>query len=410
MRPPTRRAALAVGVALLLVTAGCSGGQTPRSTTTTTNGTPTTTTTTPTTTTTTPTTTTTTPTTTWSPNASVDQYPPGVADNGTLTNASTLVDAHFAATANESTKFTSAWTRNNDSSVRTYAHGENPTPYSTAFHRTEGDLRVKEAFYSTGSHSYSRVTFDNQTLYRTFQNTTDGVQAWTRDSTFGPRSSLRMQLTSGNYSVNGTVERGGRTYVQLTADEVSAARSDSLATYEGAVLVTPEGVVYDVDSSYSRESNGETIQTDVSLTLDTDVQWSGAPSWVADVPHLSLSTVEGGHAIEIRNTGGAALPANATFRIAATNETTWAAPTTGDASGTVTTTERLEPGEAVYVTVGADGSASSFALHRAVTRGEFTFRTVSLRGRVGNVVYRLVTGTEAARDESVSTNRSDVTA
>jgi hypothetical protein len=406
MTSPTRRAALAICVALLLVTAGCSGGQTPTSTATepTTSG-PTTETTT-----TAPTETTTTPTTTWSPNASVDQYPPGVADNGTLTNASTLLDAHFAATANESMKFTSAWTRNNDSFVRTYAHGENPTPYTTAFHRTEGDQRVKEAFYSTGSQSYSRVTFDNQTLYRSFQNTTNRVQAWTRDSGFGPRSALRGQLTNGNYSVNGTVERGGRTYVQLTADEVSAARSDFLATYEGTVLVTPEGVVYDVDSSYSTESDGETVQTEVSLTLDTNVQWSGPPSWVADAPHLSLSTVEGGHAIEIRNTGGAALPANATFRIAATNETTWAAPTTGDASGTVTTTERLEPGESVYVTAGADGSASSLALHSDVTRGEFTFRTVSVRGRVGNVVYRLVTGTESARDERVSANQSDVTA
>jgi len=77
MSLPTRRAVLAVCVALLLVTAGCTTGATPTSTTTPT------------------------PTSTWSPNASVDQYPPGVADNGTLTNVSALADAHFEATANE---------------------------------------------------------------------------------------------------------------------------------------------------------------------------------------------------------------------------------------------------------------------------------------------------------------------
>jgi hypothetical protein len=140
------------------------------------------------------------------------------------------------------------------------------------------------------------------------------------------------------------------------------------------------------------------------------VLWTARTTWCGRCPASTSIFIPRFAECEIRNTGGAALPANATFRVAATNETTWAAPTTGDASGTGTTTERLEPGEAVYVTAGADGSAPSFALHTDLTGGECTFRSVSVRGGVGNVRYRLVTGTKSARHQRESTNRSDGTA
>ena len=64
-------------------------------------------------------------------------------------------------------------------------------------------------------------------------------------------------------------------------------------------------------------------------------------------------------------------------------------PTRGDVEGTVATDERLEPGDTVYVTAGADGSASSFALHDDATRGEYTFGSAGLTGLHGTVSYRL---------------------
>ncbi|MFC3476751.1 hypothetical protein [Halobacterium litoreum] len=387
MRPPTRRAALAVCAALLLVTAGCSGGANPTSTATTTGDTPTDATTTP-------------PTETWSPNASVEQYPPGVADNGTLVNASALVDAHFEATANRASAFTVEWDSQSENGVRRYVRSADGTPYYSVFNRTSDGVRTTEQFYATGSHGYSRVTVDDETVYRVYQNNTRGVSAWTQDSTAGPRDSLSRQLASGNYSVNGTVERGGQTFVQLSADEVSQDRSGFYAAYEGTVLVTPEGVVHEVDASHTTESDGETVQTEASITVDTDVEWSGPPSWVGDLPQLSLSIVEGGQAVEIRNTGGTALPADTSFDVVGSEERTLAGrPSRGDIEGTITLDASLEPGDAVYVTAGADGSASSFALHDEPTRGEYTFGSAGLTGGSENVYYRLATGIQTFEDE-----------
>jgi hypothetical protein len=388
MRSPTRRAALAVAATLLLVTAGCLGGANPTDTGSSsipettectydaaTNAS--------------------TATGTWSPNASVDQYPPGVADNGTLTNVSTLLDAHFDATANTSMALRFESSLNDQ--VRTLVHGPNRTPlYSTFAESYEGE-RAETAFYGAAPHGFAQVSLPNETFHVVYQNaSTAGISGWTKyDGIGSPEGFLHGLVEGGDYSVNGTVERGDRTFVQLTTSE------DSLETghiTNGTVLVTPEGVVHDIDATVVRNTCEDCERRlDTSVTLDTDVEWCGAPSWVADVPHLSLSIVEDGHAVEIRNTGGATLPANASFDVTGGEQPDYGTegrPRRGDVKGTVTTDARLESGEAVYVTAGADGSPSSFALHDEPTRGEYTFGNAGLAGHHGNVSYRLATGIE----------------
>lgn len=387
MASPTRRVAVVGCVALLLLVAGCSGGTTQTSTITTATSTATA----------TPTTSASTPTTTgtWTPNASVEQYPPGVASNGTLTNVTVLLDAHFDAMANQSMALTNEWTGPNESGVRRYVHGADQTPYYSAYNRTTDGDRITEEFYWTGSHGYSRATFDERTRYSVFQNSTAGVNAWSHDDLFGPRFALQSALVGGNYSVNGTVERDGRTFVRLTADEVSPTLNGTYEAYEGTALVTPDGVVYSVTTSVARDTDDTTKNHfEQSITLDTDVDWSGPPSWVADVSHLTVSTVEGGHALEVRNTGGTALPANASFTISVSNHTVWGTPIHGDVTGTVTTAARLEPGDSVYVTVDSVGNSSSFALHREPVRGEYTVVAAGVVGSHKNVSYRLETGSK----------------
>ncbi|MFC3478862.1 hypothetical protein [Halobacterium litoreum] len=393
MNSPTRRAAVAVGVALLLVTAGCSGGANPASTATTTG--PTTDAAAPTDTTeataTTSSATTTQPG-TWSPNASVGQYPPGVADNGTLVNASTLLGAHFAATTNTSMALRLESSGDDGVSAHTLTHGPERVPFYSTAEETHDGERVWTEFYGTQSHGFARVPVDNETHHLVYQNTTANVDAWTGYETFGGvEDHVHPLLHGGSYSVNGTVERGDRTLVELTTD------ADSLETghiTNGTVLVTPAGVIYDVDATVVQQTGEDTERRlDASMTLDTDVEWSGPPSWMADVPRLSLSIVEDGQAIEIRNTGGAAVPANTSFAITGGESRALSAtPGRGDVKGTVTTDAPLEPGEAVYVTAGADGAASSFALHDDPTRGEYTFGNAGLTGGLGSIYYRLATG------------------
>ncbi|MDH5020893.1 hypothetical protein [Halobacterium rubrum] len=396
MESPTRRAALAVGVAVLLVTAGCLGGTNPSDGST--SSTPDSTDDTAESCTYNASTAAATETGTWSPNASVDQYPQGVAGNGTLSNASVLANAHFDETANRSTGFSVDWEDPNKDFVRRIVSGPDPSTYYSTFDGTTSgsDTPKTERLYVTGSQHYLQFTGENETLYQVGQNTSYHGSAWTRDDTFGPQSSLERFLARGNYTVNGTVERDGRTFVQLTATEGSPPWTrDSFVTYDGTALVTPEGVVHEVEESFGTGTNG-TIEKryEGSVTLDTDVEWCGSPSWTTDVSHLSLSIVEDGHAVEIRNTGGTALPANTTFSVAGHDEPVvkHRIHPSSDRSGTVTTDARLEPGDIVYVTASVDGSAASFALHESPTRGEYAFGAASVTGGNETVHYRLLTG------------------
>jgi predicted heme/steroid binding protein len=388
MKSPTRRVALAVSVALLLVTAGCLGWTAPSGTsasstpenaectydaaTAASNVTG-----------------------AWSPNASVEQYPPGVADNGTLVNASTLYDAHFDVTANTSMALRLESSRHGF--VRTLVHGPDRVPfYSTHSETHDGEQTLTE-FYGTHSHGFAQVVLPNETRHLVYQNASNaGVSALTGYDTFGGlEDQVSGFLHNGNYTVNGTVERGDRTFVELTVDE-DAPETDHITN--GTALVTPDGVVYDVDSSFIQTAGdraGERFEA--SMSLNTDIEWCGPPSWVGDVPQLSLSIVEDGKAVEIRNTGGAAVPANTSFDIYGADEPARKPSPISfreEVNGTVTTDERLEPGEAVYVTADADGTPSSFALHDDPTRGEYTFGYAALTGYHGNTGYRLATGIE----------------
>jgi hypothetical protein len=106
--------------------------------------------------------------------------------------------------------------------------------------------------------------------------------------------------------------------------------------------------------------------------------------------------VEDGHAVEIRNTGGTALPANTSFSVAGHDEPVvyHRIHPSSDRSGTVTTDARIEPGGAVYVTASAAGGEPSFALHDDPTRGEYAFGAASVRGGNKSVNFRLLTGVE----------------
>lgn len=207
-----------------------------------------------------------------------------------------------------------------------------------------------------------------------------------------PGNTLSLTLATGNYSVDGAAERNGQTLVRLTAEEVSPnGRSMEIEGYEGAVLVTPDAVIYQINASFDRRVEGTTDHYEQSMTLETDPGWMWPPSWVAKLPHLSLSVVEDGQALELRNTGGAALPAGMSFNLCVGNATEYSKVCVGDTTATVSTDRRLEPGDAIYITGDTEGDASTFALHDERERGEYTYQSASVYGESENHIYQLAT-------------------
>lgn len=371
MRSPTRRLVLVVGVSLLVVFAGCNAGPPSTSTATTTDAGG--------------------PSDTGPTTVLPAQLPPGVAANGTLTNVSALVDAHYAAMADEPMTLTVQGTNPNGSSVVRYAHGANGTPTSVVDDRTTDGRRVVTAFYRDGWHAFTRAVAPDRRTRRVAQNTTVGGAPVPTDGG-QVRGTLWLTLVTGTYHVDGTVDRDGRTLVRLTATEVSPkGRSLGTTAYEGTALVTSDGVVYDVTTAFDQHVDGKTGHFERSVTLDTDPGWTGPPPWVADLPHLSLSTVAGGHALELRNTGGAALPANVSFAVCGGAATDGFNLCLRNRTATVTTTAPLAPGHAVYVVGAADGNASSVSLHAEPVRGGYVFENASVAARHGNVSYTLAT-------------------
>jgi hypothetical protein len=391
MKYPTRRGALAVA-AVLLVTAGCLGVTNPQDAST-------------------PSTndttagggerctydaaaTTTTGTDAWSPTVAANQYPPGVADNGTLGNASTLVDAHFDATANQSMAL--RYESSLHDRVRTLVHGPDRTPLYSTFAETQDGERVETSFYGFETTGLARVSIGNETSHQVYQNTsyTGGLAAWTTYEDFGSSRFFVYPLVEGGaYNVNGTVERGGQTFVELTTGEDSLEAGHIT---NATVLVTPEGVIHDIDATAVQQTgeNG-TRRVDVSLTVDTDIEWCGPPSWASEMPQLSVSLVEDEHAVELRNTGGKPLPADTTFEVYTSDEPMMypRLPRRSEQNGTVTTSARLEPGGAVYVTASTDGS--TFTLHEQSTRGEYTFGSAGFVGETESFYFRLLAGVES---------------
>lgn len=348
MNSRTRLAALTVSIALLLVFAGCSGGMT-------TNANET-------------------------ANISADQYPPGVAENGTLTDVNALFDAHYNQTADEPISLTINISNPNASTVFHYIHGADGMPTYYAVNRTKNDNRRVTEFFKSGSNAYVRAGYANTEEYIVAQNVTvQGAPAPIDNGRLSPGTYLVTTLANGNYSVDGVVERNGRTLVRLTADEVSpAGKNRRTMRYEGTALVTPDGVVYTVNANYDLQIDGSTTHYEQSNTLDTEEVWTGPPSWTDDLPHLAVSIVEDGHALELQNTGGEVLPADVTFRVS-----------TGNATGTVITHERLEPGDSFYVTANTNGNTSSFSLHEERMRGTYEFEEVTITGEDENIFYRL---------------------
>jgi len=244
-----------------------------------------------------------------------------------------------------------------------------------------------EERYQTESHGYER---ENGNYVVTQNAITTGFR-WVTQPEEAARHELTGFFAGGNYTVNGTVERDGRTLVELMADESADGEASS---YDGRALVTPEGVVHSAELSLP-DPESENDYYNYSVSLDTDTDWAGAPSWVADLPHLSVSIVEDGHALELRNTGRATLPANASFEVYAKNTSaenrTDIHRSNADATGNVTTGATLEPGDAVYVTGNTAGNSTTFTLHEERVRGEYRFPTAKLVGERGNVQFELVT-------------------
>jgi hypothetical protein len=267
-----RRVLLAVGVAALLVTAGCGGTSGPAATATTES-------------TTTAATTETTQTTTVGP----PEYPVGVSADG-VENASALVDAHRSHVVEHGAVLKGATDTNGSVNNRTIAVTATETarlsPNATRLRWTLDGTRtvngtaeptLDESYWANESVLVSRTIADGNSTVRVRNRT--GVYDDVVVNAAAKDRIVEAALTNANYSVAGTEYRDGRWLTTLVSVNGTYSGQQPVTEFDATLVVAASGRLVSMERTWTSE-------TERSRTRYHDeFAWSPAepverPDWV----------------------------------------------------------------------------------------------------------------------------------
>lgn len=265
---------------------------------------------------------------------SPDMYPPGVDSSG-VTNATTLVNAHFeAAGSNAETRMvfrssggTLGLVHRNGSAGERLRYVNATTGQSESFWRSGSTVARQNASksppitYSYGeTNTYTGYQFLG--LIRVIPFTTLNGMSLSVDgmTTVDDQDLLRLSIDSFNRSTDGLSVQSG------------------LENPSGYALVTSEGVI--------REMHWEATNTNTSQTESMTVTVSGVgetsvtePDWASGYPDATVSTESEGQVLALTHQRGDAIPADTRVQVGS-----------GFSSfGNLTLSEPLESGETLYI-------------------------------------------------------------
>lgn len=252
------RVTVAVVLVVLVVTAGCFGGGATDTPVTETTGAPDT------------------------PAGPFDgvSQPPGIDDSG-VTDADALLSAHESALAGESTTVSMSFT------LTVNGTGQNVSLQGKVL--PDGDRGWMRVTFPDGTGTY--YTADDSTYYRervngtTSYGTTSQVSAIPAEPRFGADQRIRTALAAAEWEPVGTVERDGRTLVELRATSVDPpdvnTSGDTTVDSSGRLLVDGEGVVHYVVVETTVENDRGTVEYAIEVRLaDVGSTTLEEPDWI----------------------------------------------------------------------------------------------------------------------------------
>ena len=313
-------------------------------------------------------------------------FPNGTNADG-IDNASALIEAHFAA-LNESTYRVRA----------TQTHNDGPEEFLVA----EAGERVRirsDSGVTLGRNTWSTA---NQTVGRTED------PLWSDDDsvsyTVNGRGTLRHELAEnlpslyatvpltgigyGEFAFAGVVDHDGDRLLRFVATDanesvVEAQNRLSISSYDATLLVSENGMVHEAtvdmrsQNATYRGENG-TYFSNTEYTATTGVE-PRPPSWLSNVPDISVSLTGNGSLLAIENDGTVAVE-NATVNL-------------GPFGPYETIEGPFEPGETRYLGVEADSGDLVLASERPDTAGLQRLHTpVRLQFDTENVEMELRAG------------------
>jgi hypothetical protein len=246
------------------------------------------------------------------PSDSTDVSPeqvPGVT-NGTLSDASALVDANRNAVTTEGAILQVNQSSSQMNIDARLSVGANFSTYSLSGSGTVGaDQFTTIDQWSNKTTQFVRTSSDEQTNYRVL----DG-----HDDRLTVLSSMREFISAGNFEVAN--ETAGDGMVVLTADSASAASSSmaDLERFDGRLVVDESGQIQNFSVTLTRQ--GEQVSYSYELR-QAGVESVSRPGWVEDVPpgatvqaQLSVD-VENDSYLTLEHSRGDEVPSATTVRV-----------------------------------------------------------------------------------------------
>jgi hypothetical protein len=241
---------------------------------------------------------------------------------------------------------------------------KNASEYTLVRNRTGGGRGV------FSQHSWSNQTF---ALQRTIEATPLGDPSSRYRRYNEPpelpqnpvASNLLQFLTLANYTTSSVEGVGPSTRIRLTANESSGerARQGNITAYDGEVVVGGEGRIRSANVTYGvRLQSGQLASFDVTYRLrETGVQRVERPVWydagLREAPRVDLNaTIIDDRYIKVTHEGGDTIAANRGVAVHSPN---------GRYSAATTLTNAYQPGDTIYLYSAKNRSRQSLGLSRA---------------------------------------------
>lgn len=367
-----KRTFAALGVALLVVTAGCSGVLNDDGPATTTGSDEDA--------------TTASTATTEQTDLSEASLPAGVTEAG-LENVSALLEAHNRSLDGaaysvevdidgDGQQTSVAMTRGADAArLRvetgdTTVHGWKQGPRTATVQSTDGETQYRYA-YGDSENSVGSG-------FQMYSGVTDVV--------------IGTYLTAGDFNTSGVVTRDGTTLVKLTADRANQTAVEQLGSgnttvesFEATALVDENGVVHGLEADLTETVDGETRTGTVSYELtDLGSATPEEPNWLGEVPQLDATVTDEGF-VAVEHAGGPTVENGTQLSVIA-----------DDTFDSVTIPEDVSAGGTVYLYVDEEGgqnevraSVGEKPSSDEVAVDLSTAEQVTISGSLGNVSVTL---------------------
>ncbi|RBI63659.1 hypothetical protein DMJ13_03780 [halophilic archaeon] len=259
-----------------------------------------------------------------------DALPPGVSDGG-ISDVDRLVDAHRTTLNGTNYRIRARTTTNGsvenwDDNDFTAHIGDGRAVLTSELGKL--DAATPEQFgglYATEASTVYRLADAGGTAYRYqfMPNRPSGpsVPPTVLENELDERrTAMSWILSSANFSVNGTVTRNGTEYVRLDADEWT--QRSNVSEFSATTLITTDGRVRSLSGSLVKGAGGSESGACVEFSFEYRRASSAPapPDWTESVPQLSLTQTENGSGIVVRHERGPPLPAGTTLSLFVNSE------------------------------------------------------------------------------------------